>query len=183
MDIIFNNRVLCNRNWLTVRLGCEAEVPSEKSLERSETSYYMEIRRTPACPPLLLVFPPSKLPPPQTLSLSKNYMRKKTNGWKWNIIRLVLNLANRIWQSIIICKLKLVQKSRNMVGTGWVFWRHGCLKTTSTRKWAYMHLLTSSAGSTWLKLLTTCFFFPCSVPLIRRMESRVMIPLPFGPLQ
>ena len=42
--------------------------------------YYMEIRRTPALPPLLLVFPPSKLPPPQTLSLSGNYMRKKTIG-------------------------------------------------------------------------------------------------------
>ena len=163
--------------------GCEAEVPSERGLERPETSYYMEIRGTLGLPTPLLVFPPSKLPPPQTLSLSKNYMRKKTNGWKWNIIRLVLHFADRIWQSIIICKLKLVQKSRNMVGTCWVFWSHGCVNTTSTRKWAYMHLLISSAGSTWLKLFTTCFFFPCSVPLIRRMESRVMIPLPFGPLQ
>lgn len=163
--------------------GCEAEVPSERGLERPEISFYKEIRRTPGLPTLLLVFPPSKHTPPQTLSLSKNYMRKKTNGWKWNIIRLVLYFAVRIWQSLIICKLKLVQKSRNMVGTCWVFCSHGCLKTTSTRKWAYMHLVISSAGSTWLKLLTTCFFFPCSVPLIRRMESRVMIPLPFGPLQ
>ena len=158
-------------------------MPSERGLERPETSYYMEIRGTLGLPTPLLVFPPSKLPPPQTLSLSKNYMRKKTNGWKWNIIRLVLHFADRIWQSIIICKLKLVQKSRNMVETCWVFWSHVCVKTTSTRKWAYMHLLISSAGSTWLKLLTTRFFFPCSVPLIRRMESRVMIPLPFGPLQ